>query len=192
MSKKSAKKRRRQERRAAFRRKQGEAQQPVQTTHQAAVDPQSAPDSAGGLGVPSGPEPSPYQGDLKGNRLEQKAITQRWPVKEQFRAALINRQITIGIDPNSSPKEATAAFRAVLAADLANMEQEKRDLQIPERHEHHHTGTVTVEERREFWVHLGQILRNVPEQRDRVAALLRQHIESEGDVGKKEAHEQRP
>jgi hypothetical protein len=48
------------------------------------------------------------------------------------------------------------------------------------------TGTLTQTERTEFWIHLGQALRDAPEQKERVATLLRKHIESTNG----EAHEQ--
>jgi hypothetical protein len=180
-----SKKRHQQAQRARLRRHQDEQRRAKKAAlHEAALQPSAVPPEtspgpelqggSGGSYVLPGP-------GLKDSRLEQRAIKQRWPVKDEYREPLMNRQVTIAIDPHSSPKESTSAFRAVLAADLANMEQERRDSKIPEYHQHEHSGTVTVQERKVFWIHLGQILRDAPEQKERVAALLRQHIEAERD-----------
>jgi hypothetical protein len=127
MSRKSARKRRLQARRAAIRQQQEEHRKANQTTHQ--QQPPEPPEasettvSSGGLGVDSGP----YDGDLKGNRLEQRALLERWPLEERYRQALLNRQITIGTDPNSTPKEASVAFRCVLSADGLNLDYRRED-----------------------------------------------------------------
>ena len=39
-----------------------------------------------------------------------------WPIPDQYRGPLINRQIAIAINPESTPQASTAAFRAILAA----------------------------------------------------------------------------
>jgi hypothetical protein len=101
-------------------------------------------------------------------------VLQRWPVKEDYREALINRQIAIAIDPTSTSKEATIAFRAVLAADLANMEQERREARIPDYHQLLHNGSVSLEGRREFFVALGEALNEYPEAKKQVGKLLDQ------------------
>jgi hypothetical protein len=119
---------------------------------------------------------TPYENDLKGNRLEQRAITQRWPVKEIAREPMVNRQIAIAIDPNGKPKDATAAFRAVLVADAVNLEEERRERKIPTYVEHHHSGSVTMEQRREFFVMLGEALADYPEAKDRIGKLLEERI----------------
>lgn len=119
---------------------------------------------------------------LKNDRLERRAIRQRFPIKENYREPLVNRQISIAIDPNSSPKEATAAFRAVLVADLANMEQERRDEKIPEYHQHEHSGTVSVEQRREFFVMLGETLREFPDAKERVGRLLEERVRLNSEI----------
>lgn len=58
-------------------------------------------------------------------KLERAALIQRWPVPDHYRPALINRQVAIAIDPNTEPREATQAFRAVLAADQMNLDAER-------------------------------------------------------------------
>jgi hypothetical protein len=125
MGKKSARKRRAQERRAAVRRHEEERRQANQTTHQ--QQPPASPETSttsvsdGGSG---GPYTLPGKG-LKDARLEQRALLERWPLEEQYRQALLNRQITIGIDPNSTPKEASIAFRCCLSADGLNLDYQR-------------------------------------------------------------------
>jgi hypothetical protein len=59
--------------------------------------------------------------------IERQAIRGRWPVDPAKRKPLIERQIEIALDENTPPMVAVLAFRAVLAADAQNMEQEKID-----------------------------------------------------------------
>lgn len=64
----------------------------------------------------------------------ERAIRKRWPIDEDKKPQLLARQIRIAISKKSSPREATSAFKAILAAEAQNMEQERRDLEIPEHH----------------------------------------------------------
>jgi hypothetical protein len=65
--------------------------------------------------------------------------------------------------------EATAAFRAVLDADKVNMEQERRDEHIPEYHEV--GGSFTIDNRRAFFLQLGEQLSDFPEAKMRVGKI---------------------
>jgi hypothetical protein len=53
-----------------------------------------------------------------------KAFEQRWPIKPEYREALIKRLMRIIADPTSSPREVTAASKALLAAETQNTEAE--------------------------------------------------------------------
>ncbi len=57
-------------------------------------------------------------------RMIERAIRQRWPIPDNFREALVNRQIRIAIDPGSNAREATSAFRAIVHADEINRESQ--------------------------------------------------------------------
>lgn len=94
--------------------------------------------------------------------MERAALRHRWPMNREHFDALSNEQMRIALGgevvvkrefdgngnviretrQNSSPKERTAAYKALVAADALNMEQEKRDLQIPDFVEHNHSGQV--------------------------------------------------
>ena len=79
------------------------------------------PATAGGTG---GGYVLPGKG-LKDARLEARSLKRRWPISEEVKEAMLRRQATIALDRESSRREATQAFRAVLAAEEQNMEDEK-------------------------------------------------------------------
>ncbi len=91
-------------------------------------------------------EPSEPVGDIGGlrakglndTRLLERALRERWPIPDQYREPIINRQVRIAMDPNSSPREATSAARC-----LVSMEQQNADIAlkmldklVPDQHEH--------------------------------------------------------
>ena len=80
--------------------------------------------------------------------LEQRAIRQQWNIPEELRAEIIDRQLAIASDPETPARDATRAFQAILQANAQNMEQEKRDLQIPDYHEHN-INAITPEQRKQ-------------------------------------------
>jgi hypothetical protein len=91
----------------------------------AAAEPQEQPPETATTTVSGGGSGGPYTlpgKGLKDARLEQRALLERWPLEERYRQALLHRQITIGIDPNSTPKEASIAFRCCLSADGLNLD----------------------------------------------------------------------
>lgn len=49
--------------------------------------------------------------------LERRAMRENWPVPPEQRLGIIARQVAIATDPASSAREATLAFKAILAAD---------------------------------------------------------------------------
>ena len=52
--------------------------------------------------------------------MEQNAIKQRWPVPDERRAGIINRQADIATDPEASNREATSAARCLISAERQN------------------------------------------------------------------------
>lgn len=73
---------------------------------------------------------------IRDTRLMARAILQRWPVKQEYRQAIINRLAHIAIDPASSPREATSAAKAIMSAEKQNQDDEHKviDVQISKRH----------------------------------------------------------
>lgn len=80
-------------------------------------------------------------------RLLAKAIKKRWPIPDEYRESLIKRQVKIAIDPGSSPREATSAFKAIVAAERQNQEDEHHAEGETHRHEHAHVHVTTDEQR---------------------------------------------
>lgn len=68
--------------------------------------------------------PSAAAASMRETRMIERALRQRWPIKEEWRATLLERQARIASDPGSSPREATSAFKAILAADQINLNAE--------------------------------------------------------------------
>ena len=64
-------------------------------------------------------------------------MEQRWPIKQEYREALIKRLIRIIADPASKPREVTAASRALLAAEGQNQADEHKvvDVHVSTRHD---------------------------------------------------------
>ena len=57
--------------------------------------------------------------------MAQKALEQRWPIKPEYREALVRRLVRIIADPNSSAREVTSASKALIAADACNVADDK-------------------------------------------------------------------
>lgn len=48
------------------------------------------------------------------------AVSQRWPISQEYRSAIITRLLKVVVDPSSSKREVTAAARALLSAESQN------------------------------------------------------------------------
>ena len=102
------------------------------------------PDDMGGLGgaaLSAGPA-------IRDTRMLERALRERWPIPDQYRDAIVTRQIRIAIDPSSSNREATSATRC-----LVSMEQQNADIAlkmldkvVPDQYQHDITATVAPRE----------------------------------------------
>jgi plasmid stability protein len=54
-----------------------------------------------------------------------RAITHGYPITDEQRKALLSVLLRVALDPSNSPREKTAAARAIMAADQLNIEREK-------------------------------------------------------------------
>lgn len=72
---------------------------------------------------------------MKEANLVRRAIKERWPIPEAERADVVARLLQT-VREAEDARSVVAAARAIIAADALNMEQEKRDQQIPEYHVH--------------------------------------------------------
>lgn len=50
-----------------------------------------------------------------------RAIRERWPIPEEYRAPIVNRIVRIVVDPSSSNREATSAARCLATMDSQNV-----------------------------------------------------------------------
>jgi hypothetical protein len=69
-------------------------------------------------------------GEIRDIRMIQKAFEQRWAIRPDYKAALLKRMMLIVADPNSTPREATAAAKALIAAEKQNQDDEHKFLDL--------------------------------------------------------------
>jgi hypothetical protein len=69
---------------------------------------------------------------IRDTRMMARALEQRWPINENARKAIVSRLLRIIADPQSSPREVTAASKALLAADVVNIQVEKNNQEAEE------------------------------------------------------------
>ena len=67
---------------------------------------------------------------LKDTRMIARAVMQRWPIKPEYRAALINKLMKVLASPESSAREITAAARAILSAESQNQADEHKVVDV--------------------------------------------------------------
>ena len=58
-------------------------------------------------------------------RMEARAVEQRWPVRPDYRDALIKRNMKIILNPNSTERAVSAASKIILAAEAQNIADEQ-------------------------------------------------------------------
>ena len=73
---------------------------------------------------------------IRDTRLLARALMQRWPIKDEYREAIIKRLVKIVADPSSSPREVTAAAKGLLSAEKQNQDDEHKvvDVRIQSRY----------------------------------------------------------
>ena len=74
---------------------------------------------------------------IRDTRMMAKAMTQRWDIKPEYRDAIVKRLARIVIDPSSSPREVTAASKALMSAEAQNQADEHKvvDVRVSTRHD---------------------------------------------------------
>lgn len=93
------------------------------------------PESNGGSG-------DVYSEGVKRDRMERKAIKQRWPFPEKYREPIMKRAITKLIDPNTSDRNFNQTFNALLRAEAQNQADEHK--QQPDEVNINLTGGVRI------------------------------------------------
>ena len=77
--------------------------------------------------------------------MDAKAIIQRWPIKQEYRQAIIARLVKIVADPKSSPREVTAASKALLAAEGQNQTDEHKIVDVELQRRNLELDTIAAE-----------------------------------------------
>jgi len=67
---------------------------------------------------------------IRDTRMMARALTQRWPIKPEIREAVVRRLLRVIADPQSSPREVTAAARALMSAEAQNQSDEHKVLDV--------------------------------------------------------------
>lgn len=70
---------------------------------------------------------------IRDTRMMARALSERWPIKPEYRAIVVRKLLAIIADPESSNREVTAAIKALISADRNNIEQEK----LQQNDDHH-------------------------------------------------------
>ena len=71
---------------------------------------------------------------IRDTRMIEKAIRERWPIPEGKRPAIAQMLCDVAESKDASDRGKIAAAKALIEIDKLNMEQERRDLEIPEYH----------------------------------------------------------
>jgi hypothetical protein len=83
---------------------------------------------------------------IRDTRLVAKALAESWPIPRNLRRPLVARLAGIVQDPDASPREATAAARAILLASRINLDAVAATIRARE-HEELAERIVALEER---------------------------------------------
>jgi|GEM_PF-1538491 len=79
------------------------------------------------------------QDGLRDTRLLRRAMKQRWPISDQYKTAIVNRQVKIaaGLIPGTTAREETDAFKSLLCAEQQNQSDEHKviDVRVTTRHD---------------------------------------------------------
>jgi hypothetical protein len=63
-------------------------------------------------------------------RMEARAMQQRWPIRDDYREALIKRNMKIILNPNSTERAVAAASKVMLAAEAQNQSDEHKVIDV--------------------------------------------------------------
>lgn len=87
-----------------------------------------------------GPTSDEYPTIGRSDRILQRSIEKRWPVKTQYKQAVVDQMALIVLDRTSTKRAKTSAARVLLTAESQNQADEHK--QQPELIEHSHSVQV--------------------------------------------------
>jgi len=69
--------------------------------------------------------------------LIERAIREQWPIADEYRKPLVDRQVRIALDPTIGERESTSAFRSLLFANQQNLDVAMKALDkiAPDQHQ---------------------------------------------------------
>jgi hypothetical protein len=67
---------------------------------------------------------------IQETRMIARALTQRWPIKPEYRNLIVNQLMKVIASPDASPREKTAAAKALLSAEKQNQDDEHKQTDI--------------------------------------------------------------
>lgn len=67
---------------------------------------------------------------IRDTRMIQRAFESRWDIRPEYRDVLVKRLVKIIADPNSSPREVTAASKALIAAEAQNQSDQHKVIDV--------------------------------------------------------------
>ena len=81
---------------------------------------------------------------IRDTRLIERALREGWPIRRKYRKPIVERQVSIAVDPESSPREATSAARClvVMSSENAAIALKCLDKIVPDQHAHQLSGEV--------------------------------------------------
>ena len=90
---------------------------------------------------------------LKDARMERRALRSRWGVKDEYKQAILKRVVENGLASDTSPRDATQALRALIAAEQQDYEKDRADAggetvnvnlsgEVKQKHEHDHLAKL--------------------------------------------------
>lgn len=98
---------------------------------QNAADSPEATESVGTIGGGSAGTPGTLTPE---DRMDARALRERWPITPSQRRQIADRLIEIVNDPSSSPREVVTAARALITADKVNIDSDAVD-KMPDQSE---------------------------------------------------------
>lgn len=105
---------------------------------------ENEPQKNGGSGADSAVKEMVSDGvdGVRTTRMLERAARQRWPIPEEFKDAIVKRQVAIAINKNSSAREASIAAKCVLEMERQNQADEHKQLDKTTPDQHAHTINV--------------------------------------------------
>lgn len=82
---------------------------------------------------------------VQDTRLMARALTQRWPIKADYRAIIVKQLMKVIADPGTSPREKTAAAKALMAAEQQNQADEHKVVDVSISTRNHRLDAIAAD-----------------------------------------------